>query len=145
MDNPHLETYFFLDYTIQHGRSQVTTHAHLPLWTYARKPYPYEHLRRLDDKSLWRNWRSTVGISLLIGTLPTTENTMPLYLVSTRLQAISLVFLSATSKFTIHCFFKCHKQIYNSNSFAGLLHDIVRVNFIGHSTRNLISTLRFDL
>ena len=29
-------------------RQILTTHVHLPLWIYVRKPYPYEHLRKIE-------------------------------------------------------------------------------------------------
>jgi hypothetical protein len=30
----------------------LTTHAYSPLWTHERKPYPYEHIRRLSQQIL---------------------------------------------------------------------------------------------
>jgi hypothetical protein len=58
-----------------HNTSEtLTTHAHSSLWIHARKPYPYEHLRRLC-RQIPKIDEVTTGASLSTGTSPTTEST----------------------------------------------------------------------
>jgi hypothetical protein len=52
-------------------------HAHLPLWTHIRKPYPYEHLWRTELVDLEIH-EVTTDASLSRGTSPTTESITPL-------------------------------------------------------------------
>ena len=66
---------FFPDYTVQLRHSQ-RTHTH-PLWTHVRKPYPYEHLRRLSRQILEID-EVTTDASLSTEMSPTTECTMSL-------------------------------------------------------------------
>jgi len=49
------------------------TYAHSSLWTHVCKPYPYEHLRRIEPTYLEIN-EVTTDVSLLMGTSPTTES-----------------------------------------------------------------------
>ena len=63
-----------------HSTTQIlTTHAHLALRAHKRKPYFYEHLRKLSRQILKID-EITTSASLSTRTSPTTESTRPLIL-----------------------------------------------------------------
>ena len=70
-----LQAFFFWDHTVHIWHSK-RTHTHT-LWIHVRKPYPYDHLRRLSRQILEID-EVTTGASLSTGTSTTTECTMPL-------------------------------------------------------------------
>jgi hypothetical protein len=58
LKNPSI-LFFFLDHIVQ--RRRLNTHAYSPLWIRVRKPYPFEHLRRIEYRLIWRFSKSPLA------------------------------------------------------------------------------------
>ena len=68
--------WFFFEIT-QYNSDTHNARILTPLWTQIRKPYPYDHLRRLSRQILEID-EVTIGVSLSTRTSPTTKCTTPL-------------------------------------------------------------------